>query len=155
MKQCSVCKKKKPLVEFNRHAKRPDGLQPHCRECNRETSRRYYQKNRQEHLAVVKRRNREQRRKIRQFLYDYLGRNPCIDCGEQNPCCLEFDHLRDKTYNVSRMAAQGLSLARVKQEIEKCEVRCANCHRKKTAKTFGWYRNIRRGLSPNGMVTDF
>ena len=32
-KLCSRCRITKPLVEFARHRKRPDGLQPECRDC--------------------------------------------------------------------------------------------------------------------------
>lgn len=32
-------------------------------------------------------------------------------------------------------------LAMLKTEIEKCEVRCANCHRRKTARDLGWRQN--------------
>ena len=34
----------------------------------------------------------------------------------------------------------GYDGASLKQEIAKCEVVCANCHRRRTAKQFGWYR---------------
>jgi hypothetical protein len=45
---------------------------------------------------------------------------------------LDFDHLRDKKYNVSRMIHDGFSWKAIQKEIEKCEVVCANCHRLRT-----------------------
>jgi transcription elongation factor Elf1 len=56
----------------------------------------------------------------------------CLDCGESNPIVLDFDHLKDKKYNVSRMIHDGFSWAAIKKEIAKCEVVCANCHRIRT-----------------------
>ena len=56
----------------------------------------------------------------------------CTDCGETNPIVLDFDHLKDKKYNVSRMIHDGFSWAAIKKEIAKCEVVCANCHRIRT-----------------------
>jgi hypothetical protein len=56
----------------------------------------------------------------------------CIDCGEKNHVVLDFDHLKDKRYNVSRMIHDGFSWAAIKKEIAKCEVVCANCHRIRT-----------------------
>jgi transcription elongation factor Elf1 len=56
----------------------------------------------------------------------------CADCGEKNHIVLDFDHLKDKKYNVSRMIHDGFSWAAIKKEIAKCEVVCANCHRIRT-----------------------
>ena len=56
----------------------------------------------------------------------------CMDCGVTNPIVLDFDHLKDKKYNISRMIHDGFSWAAIKKEIEKCEVVCANCHRIRT-----------------------
>ena len=56
----------------------------------------------------------------------------CTDCGVKNPIVLDFDHLKDKRYNVSRMIHDGFSWAAIKKEIAKCEVVCANCHRVRT-----------------------
>ena len=56
----------------------------------------------------------------------------CMDCGEINPIVLDFDHLKDKKYNISRMIHDGFSWAAIKKEIAKCEVVCANCHRIRT-----------------------
>lgn len=56
----------------------------------------------------------------------------CADCGIRNHIVLDFDHIRDKKYNVSRMIHDGFSWAAIKKEIAKCEVVCANCHRLRT-----------------------
>jgi len=53
---------------------------------------------------------------------------------------LEFDHVRGtKSGNISEMMRGGFSWKRVLEEIEKCEIRCANCHRRKTAVQFQWF----------------
>ena len=70
---------------------------------------------------------------------DYLRANPCVDCGERDIVVLEFDHVRgEKKYNLSQMTSGAFGVATIQAEIEKCEVRCANCHRRKTAKDQGW-----------------
>lgn len=68
-----------------------------------------------------------------------------MDCGENDPVVLEFDHISDKIDSVSRMICDSYSLDSLEKEIAKCEVRCANCHRRKTAKQLGWYKNINTG----------
>jgi 5-methylcytosine-specific restriction endonuclease McrA len=70
----------------------------------------------------------------------YLASHPCVVCGEPDIVVLEFDHLHDKTANISDLIHQNVPLKRLIEEIEKCQVLCANCHRKKTANSFGSYR---------------
>jgi hypothetical protein len=85
--------------------------------------------------------NREaQRERAKKFVHDYLSTHPCVDCGESNPVILEFDHLGSKTTSVAKMAADGFGLETIQREIEKCKVRCVNCHRKITVEERGWYR---------------
>jgi len=64
-----------------------------------------------------------------------LDRQQCTDCGlfvtEDNACMFDFDHLSDKTRNVSQMVTY--SDARFETEIAKCELVCANCHRLRTS----------------------
>jgi hypothetical protein len=75
--------------------------------------------------------NRE-RRDRRQVIIDELKSAPCADCGGTfPPVCMDFDHLGDKKFTVSR--AYTRSIGTVLAEIAKCEVVCANCHRIRTA----------------------
>ena len=64
--------------------------------------------------------------------------------GEKNPAVLDFDHLRDKKYNLTDLIRKGYSLVTIEVEIEKCLVRCANCHRIKTSKEQNWYKDTTR-----------
>ena len=89
--------------------------------------------------------------KIRALLFEYLSKRPCIDCGENDPVVLEFDHRDPKTKSkkVSRILSGHYSWLVIQQEIDKCDIRCANCHRRKTyIQLGGWGRT--KPLSSNG-----
>ena len=68
----------------------------------------------------------------RKFIDEYLRSHPCTDCGFKDIRCLEFDHIKNKFKPISLMVQNGSSIKNIEKEIEKCEVRCANCHRIKT-----------------------
>jgi hypothetical protein len=60
---------------------------------------------------------------------------PCADCHIQyNPWVMHFDHLDSSTKlaHVSIIVRSGGSFSRIKNEIDKCEVVCANCHAERT-----------------------
>ncbi len=120
----------------------PDGLQSYCIDCSKERSKERYTKFSDEQKKVMRDRAKKQSIAPKQFIWDFLKINPCVDCGESDPIVLDFDHLFDKKKAVSSLASSAVSLDSIKDEILKCEVRCANCHRKKTAIQFGWYKNI-------------
>lgn len=69
------------------------------------------------------------------YLVEYKRAHPCVDCGENDPLVLDFDHIdpTEKSVSISTAIARYYKLDAIKQEIEKCEIRCANCHRRKTA----------------------
>ena len=78
-----------------------------------------------------------------QHLWDYLLEHPCVDCGETDPVVLAFDHVRgEKVGALSNMSRRQFSIAKLDAEIAKCEVRCANCHARKTAREQGWHARI-------------
>jgi hypothetical protein len=136
VKRCSKCREVKPLHEFNRLRKANDGRQSYCRDCNKA----YHYRNWDKHMAQIRARRVRSRQEAREFIVGYLRDHPCVDCGETDVVVLEFDHLRDKTSNVSNLIGSG-QLKRLKREIEKCEVVCANCHRRRTARRGDWYRH--------------
>lgn len=86
-------------------------------------------------------RNQELRKvKLKQYVWDFLLGHPCVDCGEADPVVLEFDHvIGDKVKSICDTVRHGWSLTRLQSEIDKCEVRCANCHRRVTANRGGWF----------------
>ena len=66
------------------------------------------------------------------YVEKYLATHTCIDCGASDPIVLEFDHLRDKSFSIGSVLPRN-SWQSILDEIAKCEVVCANCHRKRTA----------------------
>lgn len=75
----------------------------------------------------------------RQALVDHveiLKREPCMDCGNSFPTeCMDFDHVRGtKRYNIGTILSKTLSMELLQEELDKCELVCANCHRIRTRK---------------------
>lgn len=105
-----------------------------------EACRRRYQANKEAVLASSKIRKNEQIEMNRFWVHEYLLAHPCIDCGEADPVVLEFDHVdpSQKKSIVSRLVAGGYSIRRIQKEILLCEVRCANCHKRRTAVQQNW-----------------
>jgi hypothetical protein len=139
MKICNSCGQKKNEEDFNWRYKALGIRHPTCRECQKRFRKNWYIGNKDEHIVNVKRRKEKVRQAAREFVWDYLVSHPCVECGEADPIVLEFHHLGGKDKAVSQMVADGLSIDRIKKEIEKTEVLCSNCHRRKTARDQGWF----------------
>lgn len=77
----------------------------------------------------------------RENLISYLNDHPCVDCGEADIVVLEFDH-RDPTTKRAKVADTlgSWKWDTIMTEIDKCDVRCANCHRRRTSIQFGWFK---------------
>lgn len=89
---------------------------------------------------------KKQARVARNHLYvlNYLRGRFCLDCGESNPLLLDFDHVApDKHHSIADLVANAASLATLQLEIDKCEVVCSNCHRRRTCRRSNSYR-VRR-----------
>lgn len=135
-KKCTRCGKTKPYADFQKRAATKTGCASMCRPCKQAYDRAHYaaHPNRRRYIKLNR---RVARTRAHKFVCEYLRTHPCVDCGETDPVVLEFDHVRgQKTNTVSRL--KNSSASAVKREIKKCVVRCANCHRRKTAKQFKW-----------------
>lgn len=129
---CSRCRRRLPAEAFPRKARGSAFLQSWCRECFSEFNRANYAANRVRDIARARRNQQIVVARSRVLLREYLATHPCVDCDETDIGVLEFDHLRDKSADVSELVSRGASWMRIMSEIEKCQVRCANCHRRIT-----------------------
>jgi hypothetical protein len=151
-RRCRVCKTIKPLSSFPYRSRERGTRQTICLACQREYARAWYVQR-----VPDARRVPGYGTKVREELIARIDRHlelhPCVDCGEANPALLDFDHLRDKISDVATMVRDAASWAEIETEIAKCEVRCANCHARKTARQLGYYKigiaaATRAGLEP-------
>jgi hypothetical protein len=141
-KLCPGCGQVRQGDEFN-FQRRATGLrQVYCRTCSRAYVREHYARNRDYYVRKAVYRNRVQRRDLMDRILEYLRCHPCVDCGENDPVVLDFDHVdaSGKSWNIADKVKDGSSWRTIQAEIEKCVVRCANDHRRRTARQFGWYR---------------
>lgn len=137
--RCSACGADKVARAFSFSDEGRRVLNAYCRVCHAAYRRTHYLANKPDYIrrAVVQvnARRDENRREV----MVYLASHPCVDCGIQNPVVLEFDH-RDRMQKLTEVSRLIVSRRwpRVLAEIEKCDVRCINCHRRKTGREFGW-----------------
>lgn len=125
MKRCPSCAILRPVTEFSKNKRKPDGLQTSCKACAKQRNASWYASNQQTRVDQ----NRYQRNRNKAFVDRYKRlHGKCTDCGTTDHRVLQFDHLSDKKNDVSNMIFGGNSLKVIKAEIRKCEIRCANCH---------------------------
>lgn len=138
---CARCHSEKPIEAFPIKDKARETRRAYCHPCCLEYGREHYARNKSAYKARTRSRHVRIRRDHRALVFDYLSSHPCIDCGISDPVVLEFDH-RDpanKMTEVGHLIHSG-SKFELDIEIEKCDVRCGNCHRRKTLLQFGSYR---------------
>src|SRR5439155_9463798 len=125
-------------------------LQSWCRACFAEVNGAYYARNHEREKTRLVAQTDARRQENRRNIIAYLQAHPCIDCGERDIVVLEFDHRGAKAGDVSTYANSGRGWARVLKEIEACDVRCANCHRRRTA--LSWTVSRSPALMPSSSV---
>ncbi len=106
-----------------------------CKNCMKVRGRSYYYQTRERQLELVKIRRKRYVEERREFVYK-LKKKPCIDCGKiYPPWVMDFDH-REGTIKVSSIGGihngRLWSFKKIEEEIEKCDLVCANCHRQRT-----------------------
>ena len=151
LKTCTHCSLDFDEKEFPLSGKPKGRRSSMCRPCKQKYDREHYHKKvdkkvRSQQTAAIRRRNMD-------FVYDILMNSECADCKNSDPRVLEFDHLDPsiKNYSISQMGSY--SLKKLKEEISKCEVVCANCHRIRTASQFN-YRILQVISAGESVVTD-
>jgi hypothetical protein len=136
---CNHCHEEKSVEEFNWRWKGLGVRQSACRECQKKQKNEWYVRNQPSERERLRQQKADNQAVTKEWVNDYKASHGCIDCGESDPVCLDFDHIKgNKLAPISRMVSNNASLSAIQQEVSKCVVRCANCHRKITAKRGGW-----------------
>lgn len=138
-KDCSICKKSKDISEFRARETKRGGWHSYCIECQDEYLKERYRQKREKYLESAK----KNQRVIRDYWAGIINKvkdKPCMDCGKRfPPVCMDLDH-RDPSTKRASVAALRLRLKSKKREqeildeIAKCDVVCACCHRLRTFK---------------------
>ena len=117
MKECKICKQEKTLDQYYRHtAKGKNGQQWPYYDC-------YCKKCRSDYQA-------ERKRDLKIKAIEYLG-GCCHHCGLiDDPRVYDFHHLdpSEKEFSLGQIGCR--SFDKIKVELDKCILLCANCHRK-------------------------
>ena len=95
-------------------------------------NRDYYQRNRERLIQRQAEKNKRFVEGRRQWLANYKSGLNCARCGESHPATLTFHHKKPsgKSFDIGNALTLKVGLKRLRAEIRKCEVLCANCHAK-------------------------
>ena len=131
----------KPTSDFAWRRRAREQRDNMCRACRAAYKRAHYERNRQRYVDQARSRKQTLALERTAYLLALFEEHPCVDCGEHDPIVLEFDHLvaADKVFDIGHSLPYR-SWASILREIEKCEVVCANCHRRRTAQRAGTVR---------------
>ena len=141
MRRCGRCGHEKQPEEFAWRRKSRGQRDNYCRPCRAAYKQEHYAANRQRYIDSARKRKQALVAERIEYLVAYLREHPCADCGESDPVVLEFDHLRDKEFGVGA-GLRDRAWQSVLDEMAKCEVVCANCHRRRTARRGGFARAV-------------
>ncbi len=91
--------------------------------------------NKRKYSQSQARKNADKAYRIRNYKYiwAYKSTHSCIDCGESDPVVLDFHHRDPNTKKRSLAGMRSRSIEMIQKEIDKCDILCANCHRRRHA----------------------
>jgi len=130
MQYCSGCQETKPIEDFSWKNKSAGKRQTKCKHCHSKYVASHYQSNKQVYIDRAASSRAQYYKRNRNFLNDYKSNLKCFECGETHLATLDFHHTdpTGKEFGVANFG--GKSITKIKDEIKKCIVLCANCHRK-------------------------
>lgn len=159
MRTCTKCNLEKDDDCFAWKIKAKRIKSTFCRECRNLYTKSHYEKNKSQYLKRIGKSNKIRKQEIFEKFLSYISDKFCKICGENDIRVLEFDHRvsDEKRDSVYTLVSKGCSWKTIMKEIDKCDILCANCHRKKTNIQFNTYRQkfidskelqgVRRGIS--------
>lgn len=104
---------------------KPEGVNPPKPWGELSTYQRYYYRNKDAERERIKAR----KDRIKEYIDDQRKAGECQHCGYKDYRALDFHHVEEKEYKISEIHNRGVSMETVKDELDKCILLCANCHR--------------------------
>lgn len=113
-KKCTKCGKELPIDQFNFRDKAKGTRRADCKNC---------------HNGYMKKKYQEKQEAVQ----DLKAQCSCVKCGDKRGYLLDYHHINPNTKkaNISRLLVNTYDINNpiVQEEIKKCIVLCANCHR--------------------------
>jgi hypothetical protein len=138
---CGRCQRCLPISDFAWRRKARGQRDNYCRTCRAAYKHEHYAVHRERYIAKALLRKQTVVAERAAYLVEFFRERPCLDCGEIDPLVLEFDHLGNKSFNIAH-GLRDRNWQVVLDEIAKCDVVCANCHRRRTALRAGFARAV-------------
>ena len=138
-KRCSICKKTKKYSEFYVRDKSRNLLHAQCKQCYKEKRLNFMEEHYKNYGDAYKSRAKIRKLALKhhrqELLVQYLATKKCETCGFDDIRTLGFDHINPvkKEFSIARAVNEGYHWDRILNEIKKCRILCANCHRIRTA----------------------
>jgi uncharacterized linocin/CFP29 family protein len=135
VKHCRGCGTDQSVENFAWKNKMQGRRQSRCRSCQSTALKAWYGKNADSHKRSVAAYNGDLKRSKQALIRDLKASSPCADCGGRfHFAVMDFDHLErfSKERNISELVHSAHTVAKLMDEIAKCEIVCANCHRLRT-----------------------
>ena len=129
-KRCSKCRKTRLMTQFGLDERRKDGRKSWCQQCHVNGTMASYRRNNGRYVERAR-----QSRKVIRAVLDKAKKKPCTDCGNSYPpYVMDFDHRpgNRKSFGLANAVNSHKALLEIQEEIAKCDVVCANCHRERT-----------------------
>lgn len=129
---CNKCKIEKPIAEFSWKLKARGIRLASCKACHSAYTKRWYKRNKKRQVANAAKNNRRYRKEKRAKFFLWLAERECVVCKESDMRVLEMHHRdpKEKEFTPLRMIERGWAWSKIILELEKCDVLCANCHKR-------------------------
>ena len=143
---CTKCEIIKSPSEFFVKDGSAGRLHTQCKACYKIHRRTYqdahYAKYKEAYKLRAKIRRTDIKKNLQMHMLDYLTDKYCIVCGEDDKRTLEFDHVdpSQKSFGIAKGITDGKGWKIILDEIGKCRILCANCHKKHTSSQNRWYK---------------
>lgn len=128
IKYCPKCDRFLSVDDFNKNKRTFDGLFYVCKQHQSMLRRKSYYQNVEGTKASSKKRDENRKEKHKAIVWNLKVAGKCVDCGNNEPQRLEFDHINPATKKFNISDGMYTSTKALLDELKKCVLRCKDCH---------------------------